>query len=126
MTKGKQMTNEAAVLVSGQVILNEIRSFSGATVYVRLEDVTRADVPSVVVAEQIIQDVSYSADNQQEIAFLLTGMAPDPRARYNVRVHVDVDGDERISQGDYLSMQSYPVLTDGHPDHVSVRLHQVG
>ena len=94
------MTSEATLLVSGQVILNGTLSFTGATVYVRLEDVTRVDVPSVIVAEQIIQDVSYDADNQQEIAFHLTGTAPDPRARYNVRVHVDVNGDERISQGD--------------------------
>jgi uncharacterized lipoprotein YbaY len=120
------MSSEVPVLVSGQIILDGTRSFSGVTVYVRLEDVTRVGAPSVTVAEQVIPEVSYRAGSRQEVAFDLTGREPDPRARYNVRVHVDVDDDGRISQGDYLSTQSYPVLTDGHPDQVTVYVSRVG
>jgi len=120
------MSSETPLLVSGQIILDGTRSFSDATVYVRLEDVTRVGSPSVTVAEQVIPEVSYRAGSQQEVKFVLTGRDLDRRARYNVRVHVDVDGDGRINQGDYLSTQSYPVLTDGHPDQVTVYVSRVG
>ena len=119
------MTDEMALLVSGQVILEGAQSFSSATVRVRLEDVTQLDVPSVTVAEQVIARVSYQVGSQQGVPFCLVGRAPDLQARYGVRVHVDVDGDGFISVGDWLSTQSHPVLTDGHPDRVTVQISQV-
>ena len=43
----------------------------------------------------------------------------------NIRVHIDVDRDGRVSRGDYITMESYPVLTWGHPDRVTVRVREV-
>jgi hypothetical protein len=42
-----------------------------------------------------------------------------------VRVHVDLDKDGEVSVGDYISMESHPVLTYGHPDHVEVAVQKV-
>ena len=37
----------------------------------------------------------------------------------------DVDGDGQVSRGDYITMESYPVLTHGYPHVVIVRLRKV-
>ena len=100
-------------------------SLSGATVVVRLEDVSRQDAPSRVVLEQVIHDVDAIAGQTGELEFCFCGRIADQQARYAVRVHVDLDGDGQVSPGDYISMESYPVLTLGYPDQVAVRVHQL-
>jgi hypothetical protein len=112
-------------LLYGEVIFEGTRSFAGAIVYVRLEDVSRLDAPSAVIAEQVIRDVAHQAGSQQGLEFSLYGQIPDDQASYTVRVHVDVDGDGRVSRGDYLSMESVPVLTHGYPNRVTVRVREV-
>jgi hypothetical protein len=49
----------------------------------------------------------------------------DEGAGYSVRVHVDLDGDRRVSRGDFISTESHPVLTLGRPDRVTVRVREV-
>jgi hypothetical protein len=104
----------------------ETPSFSGATVYVRLEEVGRADALATPVAEAALQEVSYQAGSEESLAFALPGRISDRQGSYSVRVHVDLDGDGMISRGDYISMESYPVLTHGYPDEVAVRVRRVG
>ena len=99
--------------------------FGGATAYVRLEDVTAADAPAVVVAEEVLRDVAFDPEADDNVTFVLEGGAPDPRASYSVRVHVDLDGDGEVSRGDFISTESYPVLTYGYPDRVSVTVRRV-
>ncbi len=113
-------------LVEGEIIFDErISPFSGATVYLRLEDVSLLDAPSRVISEEVIKNVSYRGDAQNRLRFTLEGEIPDQKAHYAVRVHVDLDGDGKVSSGDYITMESYPVLTFGHPNHVSVRIREV-
>lgn len=112
-------------LLCGEVIVEGMRSFTGATVYVHLEDVSRLDAPSTVIAEQVIRNVAHQAGSQQGLEFSLYGQIPDEQASYSLRVHVDVDGDGRVSHGDYLSMESYPVLTHGYSNRVKVRVREV-
>lgn len=121
----ERMPNETQ-LVSGEVVFGESsEAFSGATAYVRLEDVSRADAPSHVVAEQVIRQVDYQPGQTVRLAFELHGPIPHEQFRYIVSVHVDVDGDGQLSRGDYITMESYPVLTQGYPRRVSVRLKKV-
>jgi uncharacterized lipoprotein YbaY len=115
-----------ASLVHGEVVFDETaQSFSGATVTIRLEDVSRADAPAQIVAEQILPDVSHTAGSPTQLPFAIEGTIPDERARYAVRVHVDVDGDGQLGPGDYMNMESYPVLTYGNPNRVTVRVQEV-
>jgi uncharacterized lipoprotein YbaY len=104
----------------------DVEPFVGATLRVRLLDATFADGPARTVAEQTIRDVSHSGGPERTIAFALRGEGLDARARYVVRVHVDVDDDGRVSRGDYISTESYPVLTFGHPNRVVVLVRRVG
>ena len=94
---------------------------ASAKVYVRLLNTSLADAPSAVVAEQVIDRPS----NNEKIAFRLEPDSIDERDTYTVSVLVDLDGDGKISKGDYISMQSYPVLTFGSPSEVTIEVKQV-
>jgi uncharacterized lipoprotein YbaY len=100
-------------------------SFSGATAYIKLEDVSQADTGSIIVAQQVIGDISHQQGQEEKIQVSLQGQILNERASYIVSVHVDVDGDGQISKGDYINMESYPVLTFGFPNQISVYVQQV-
>ena len=114
------------LLVSGDIYFEETsKPVSNATVYIRLEDVSRLDAASVLISEEILYDAALVGDGKDRLNFKLYGEVPDAKADYIVRVHVDVDKDGQVSQGDYITMESYPVLTWGHPSQVSLRVHEV-
>jgi uncharacterized lipoprotein YbaY len=97
-----------------------------ATVYVRVEDVTEADAPAATVAEEVLRAVELPAGGGTLHAVV---RIPEDRvqqnARYSVRVHVDADGDGKVSGGDWISTQSHPVLTRGQPRSATVPLKRV-
>lgn len=113
-------------LVRGRILLGrDLKPFTNATVYVRLENVSRADVSSSTAAEKVLTEVSHRAGQEEEVSFNLYGEPPDEGSDYSVRVHVDVDGDGEVSVGDYITTESYPVLTYDHPNHVDVHVEEV-
>jgi putative lipoprotein len=106
------------------VVMAPLDVAPGATIHVRVEDVSRADAASVLIAEQVTV-LSHTMFAGQGIPFECAVPDVDPRARYSVRVHVDRDGSGVIKQGDLISTQSYPALTHGAPDRVEVAVVQV-
>jgi uncharacterized lipoprotein YbaY len=113
------------LLVEGTIIFDgDGEPPAGATVYVRLEDVSRADAPATVVAEQVIREAHPGAQ-AGGLAFTLHGSPLDPRRRYGVRVHVDVDGDGAVGAGDYVSTTSYAVRADRVPVRLSVAVRRI-
>ena len=115
-----------APLVKGKITFEEAAPpFTGATMYVRLENITAADIASEAVADYVKRDVAFDPKTSSELPFAITCNPPDPRASYAVKVHIDVDRDGEVSQGDFISMQSYPVITFGHPREVSILVRQV-
>jgi hypothetical protein len=42
-----------------------------------------------------------------------------------VAAHLDLDGDGKVSPGDQINTQSYPVLTMGNTDRVQIALWQI-
>jgi uncharacterized lipoprotein YbaY len=81
-----------------------------------------ADASSAVVAEQVIDHPG----KDEKVAFRLEPDSIDERDTYTVSVLVDIDGDGKISKGDYITMQSNPVLTYGSPSEVTIEVKQVG
>ena len=81
---------------------------SGVSVYVRLEDVSRADAVAPVVAQQVMRGVNIGGQSSR-LTFEIPDAPRRPDAEYGVRVHVDVDGDGQVSVGDFTSTQSYRV-----------------
>ena len=128
-------TTTKTPLVKGEISFDKknVKSFSGATIYIRLEDVTMQDAPSKLISQQVIENVSGSVagrhHHQKKIKFALFGdnIVVDFRRRlYAVSVHIDVDNNGKINSGDFISMESYPVITDRYPkDNVIVHVRQV-
>ena len=97
-----------------------------ATVYVKLRDTSRIDARALTVDEVVLHGVDLNEVQRAGLASRLSAAEVDPRARYEVGVLVDLDGDGRPSVGDYINVRSYPVLTRGFPDHVEVEVRPIG
>jgi putative lipoprotein len=90
-----------------------------AAIDVRLEDVSRADAPATVVAENIFA----AAGKQVPFPFQLPYSAKDirPNHPYNVRARITVN-DKLL----FTTTRAYPVITNGAPTSVSLVLQPVG
>ncbi|MEV5613084.1 YbaY family lipoprotein [Streptomyces sp. NPDC052225] len=88
------------------------------TLRVQIEEITAADAAAHVVSRTSAPDVDLGAAAQ----VTLEVPEPDPRARYTVRVHADVDGSGSVAPEDFVSQQSNPVLTQGSSDSVDVEV----
>jgi len=105
-------------MVTGSVTYRErIALPPGATVTVRLQDVSRADAPAEVLAEQVIVPTT-----QVPIPFALTydPARIDPRHRYSVGARIEVDGRLWV-----VSDTHNGVLTQGGPTEVEVVVRRV-
>lgn len=112
--------------VSGEIVFDESAPpFAGAVIHIRLEDVSRADAASREVARLDIPGYSHSP-GAKPLQFSLSAGGIDPSRRHELRVHVDLNGNGQVDAGDQISMESYPVLTQGYPKHATVRLRRVG
>jgi len=113
-------------LVSGEIVFAERPELPpDATAYVRLLDTSAADAPSSKIAEQVLKNIAKKANQGEAIPFAINGKIESERASYTLSVLVDLDGDGEISQGDFINMQSYPVLTFGFPNRVSIEVRQI-
>ncbi len=88
-----------------------------AVIEVKLVDVSRADAPSVTVAEQTIKPAGRQVPIEFELSY-------DPgrieeRNRYAVQVRILENGSLR-----FLTTQSYPVITGGNPSTVEIIVNQ--
>jgi hypothetical protein len=74
----------------------------------------------------VLHNVRLDEIQEHGITFSLSVREVDPRARYEVSVLVDVDGDGETSVGDYRNTVSYPVLTRGFPVELEIRAQRIG
>jgi putative lipoprotein len=89
----------------------------GAVIRVRLEDVSRADAPAVVLAESEI----VTTGEQVPIPFLLGGDAVlDPRGRHALRASIEVGGELRFATATH-----HPVEADGPTEGIELLVQQV-
>lgn len=120
------MTTSAATpsLVQGDIALPpDTLSVRPTCVLVALEDISRADAPSLSVVQRRL--VIGELHAREAIPFVLEvpAGALDQRHLYSVRVHVDISGSGTVERGDFITVQTYPVLTRGYGNtvHVTVR-----
>jgi putative lipoprotein len=112
--------------VQGEIVLpdTDIPSES-ANLVVQVEDVSRADAPSVVVADQRQPGVPLRSGATLPFAVEVPEEIVDERDSYSVRVHIDVTGSGEVESGDLISTQSYPVLTRGHGNEARIHVQRV-
>ena len=89
-----------------------------AVLTVKLVDVSRADAPADVVAQQVIQTSGLQVPIAYEVDYDPARI--DPGHRYAIRARIDDQGSLL-----YTSDRVYPVLTRGAKDTVSIELAQV-
>jgi len=94
-------------------------------ILVEVEDISRADAAAQVVARHEFTPGPISGGARIPVLIEVLPDALDQRHSYSVRVHVDVNGSGEINRGDFITMQSYPVLTHGYGAHVHVSVRQV-
>lgn len=91
-----------------------------ADLIVQVEDVSRADAPSIVIAEQRQPGVSLRAGALLPFEVEVPADRIDEQRSYTVRVHVNLSKTGEVEVGDFVSTQSYPVLTRGYGSQVRV------
>ena len=112
-------------LITGKVIFDKIsKPFKNGTVYVRLEDVSKQDAQSATISEQVIRNVKISNEDLSagkfpEFEFALRIGQWEGKKMYVITAHVDVDGDGRISLGDYITQAYYSI----HDISKSINVH---
>jgi uncharacterized lipoprotein YbaY len=112
--------------VEVDVLLPQEAALEGrATVKVLVEDVSQADAPAKVVAEQRLEGVELAGGKALHLTVPVSEQRVEPRARYNVRVQIKRGEGEWLDAGDLVSTQSHPVLTWGAPTQVTVPVRSV-
>ena len=113
-------------LVTGEILLSkESDSFNNAVANIYLEDVSLLDAPAKTVIKQKITSINHQAGTETGVTFSLRCESINVQARYSIRVHITFHTDEHIHYGDYISTQSYPVLTHGYPNQVLITVSKV-
>jgi uncharacterized lipoprotein YbaY len=114
------------VLIEGDIEFEDLASqVAGATIYVRLEDVSLADAPSIRLAEQVIRDVTLRGPGRVTVPFSVQGSINDPNGQYVISVHVDLNGNGLVEPGDYITTESYPIPTPGETTRMLVTVRRV-
>jgi putative lipoprotein len=90
-----------------------------ASVRVRLLDVSRADAPAAVLAEQAIDTDGRQVPFRFEIPY--DPDVIDPRFTYAVQARIENEGKLL-----FITDSHYPVITRGAPKHVDLLLRAVG
>ena len=113
-------------VLNGQIELpSNIKPFTPARIVVELEDISRADAPSELVASLQIMHGTLQAGTQIPFTLEIPAGALNERNSYSLRVHIDSNGSGKIDPGDYITMQSFPVLTRGYGNEARVIVRQV-
>ena len=93
---------------------------SGKPLRVEIRDTSVADAPAILV-EAVDDAVPASAAREDVTLTISLDQVPDGST---VWVHVDADGDGRVSRGDFITMESYPVQPSG-VQRTTIRLRKV-
>ncbi|MDD3043572.1 MAG: YbaY family lipoprotein [Methanosarcinaceae archaeon] len=100
--------NESYGLIEGSILFEETApALEGVSAYIQLKDVSLMDAPSIEISRTVIEDATVNSEGK--IPFSLEFPELEERRTYALSVHIDVDGDGKISKGDYLTMTHYDV-----------------
>ena len=98
-------------------------SLAAASLAVRILEVRHADAAAIVCGETVLSGLA--PGSTARISVLVVCAEVNPQAHYVAFAHLDLDGDGQISPGDWLTAQSYPVLTHGYSNHCQLQLQPV-
>lgn len=114
------------VVVEGEILLPpEMTPVTPVSIQVEVEDISRADMPSEVVGQQSI--ITRRLEGGEAIPFeiAIPSRLINAQRLYSVRAHIATSGSGEVERGDYITMQSYPVLTRGYGNRVTLAVRRV-
>jgi hypothetical protein len=113
-------------MVRGVIELpSEIKRSVPAQVYIRVEEVSRADALAQLLGQIVLRNLTTSDFLRGTIPFELPVADPGEGALCTVRVHLDLDGNGVVSSGDYVSAEHIPVLDSSAPSEPRIKLRRV-
>ncbi len=113
------------MLVKGVIEFPEVlQPLGGATLWVRLQEVGRADADGQTVAEQVLRGISVSTPGEN-LAFALDAPVLDPRSTYVIEAHLDIHGTGEVEIGDYRTMEHFGVDPGSSDQTFTVRVRPV-
>jgi len=98
---------------------------AGAAVYVRLMDVSYADAPARMVSEYHISSLPAGTSTAHKIPFEFEADIVDTKGHYSLAAHIDLDKDGKVSIGDYITMESFPVSVGSPSTFHVVRVRRI-
>ena len=109
------------VIVTGTIELPQgSDSFSGATIYISVESTGMMDMPSTVMAQSTLNNVSY---NGSAIPFEVNGTLDDDAGHLSLRVHISMPGTDDVQKGDYITKRQHNL--SGSSNRMNVRVERV-
>jgi len=122
---GEHIMTPCIRTIRGTIQFEDVRQPArDVTVYVRVEEASRLDAPASLIAEVVLRGV-HVFPGSPPIPFTMRDVFSGRSGRYVLRVHADVDGDGQVTRGDYVSVQSYPVLTSADASRVAIVVREV-
>ncbi len=113
-------------IVDGEILIDEVSILDKATIYIRIEDTSRADTSSEIIFEKILTNVIIgSQQSKHAIPFSLSIPSVQRSDLYTVSVHIDTNGNGKLDEGDYINMESYPLPLRGSKDKLSITAKKV-
>lgn len=112
--------------IEGEIWIDDNNKIDNVTTYVRIEDTSRADAPSRMIAQNILRNVKFRSEGDKKVLqfHISTPLSKDDKT-YTINVHVDINGNGKIDQGDYINMESYPVPLQGSRQKIVVKVKQI-
>ena len=108
-TPKPQPSRRGNKLIEGEITFKSVQNrISGATIYVRLEDISIQDDAGKTLVEQVIGDVTVDPSDLPTYRYLIEHRELEPKDTYRVRVHLDADNSGDISDGDLAWTAQYP------------------
>ncbi len=112
-------------LIEGNILFENLEeTIEDATVYIRLDDVSLADAPSTVISETTLENVSVGPEDNI-VPYSLGFPELEARRMYSLYVHADVDGDGKVSKGDYVTTMYNGVPADQETVNMDVTVELV-
>jgi uncharacterized lipoprotein YbaY len=96
-----------------------------ATLYVRLEDLSRPDLGVKLVAERMIPNLATESSDPGRYRYVVQYQQPRDYGEYGIAVHLDVDNSGDVNAGDYVTTANYSFTGITPPNRMNVRATEV-
>ena len=120
------MDINSLMTINGKILFKNLRvSLEDVNVIVSLEDVSRQDFPSQIIAIKKLTGIDIPSNSNNYINFILKGSIKCKDGTYIVSAHVDVNKDGVINVGDYINTGSHMIDPFSNSNYVTIEVTKV-